>query len=393
MSVIGSQRSIFGDETGADGRVITDTDLNAISVNATRRAWEAPGYAGLMGFDEISSSGVRSYSDAFDGDTSALYSRMRGVFTIGRGLEVSMASLGTSVGSGFLGIWRDPDGPTPPPSSGANRMYWVSVSDGDIAATHTAAASGKTRWDLVCVTPSEVNASTVTRHFQDAITGDKSSQVVVPGRLPTITVSLTAGEESSGTPTLPEIPSGKYVVYAALVSDTAVTKVWDLTVPVGPLQDGVVMGAEGMFYGSEVAAPAWTPAQNLPYMKSVTSAAGDLIIFPPAHVKGAPDRRLMGVKISHKLYSGSTVKLTAFPTVPGASASDLVDLSASITRDGTQRTKVLDLRGGPYDVQSQPYWLNGLSYKNAADYAICLRINAESPTNTSYIYAVRWFYL
>lgn len=394
MSIIGSHRTVFGDESGTDGRALTDIDLNNVSVNMTRRAWEVPGYASLIGHGEIGSSAASDYSTVFAGTSQRALKY--GVFTIGRGLEVSSSGMGTSVGAGFLGIWDDPTGPAPPPASGANRMKWVSVADEDIAVTHVAAASGKTRWDLVCVTPSEVNASTVARHFQDATTGARSSQSVVPARYPTVAVSVVSGDEddpaSTDMPYLTDL-DGEHVLYGVLVSDSAIVSVWDFTVPMGTLKDGVTLGCEGVPSGSEVASPAWEVAQNQPSMKSVPAAAGELLLFPPAHVRGSSSSLLLGVKITHKLYSGNTVKLSVYPTAATGYIDDLTDISASITRDGSKRAKMLDLRGVPASENMRPLWMNGTAKKGAVDSMLCLRINAESPTNTSYLYEVRWFYL
>lgn len=391
MSVVGSQRSAFGDETGADGRALTDTDLNSIGVNATRRAWEVPGYAHLLGHDEISSSGAVDYSDVFAGTGSRLLDY--GVFTIGRGLEVSSSGLGTSVGAGFLGIWRDPDGPAPPPTSGDNRMYWVSVADGDIAVTHTAAASGKQRWDLVCVTPSEVNGDSATRHFQDAVTGVVTSEVVVVGRKPTITVSVVSGtEDNPGSANMPYLVdlSGEHVVYAVLVSDTAVVSVYDFTVPVGTIKSGLVLGREGTSFG----AAAWAPQEDNLGIASEVSVGGDLLIFPPVSVRGSVDGLLLGIKIVHKLYSGCSVYISALPTgAAGGSLVNLVTLTASITMDGTDRSKMLDLRGIPASENTPPLWLNGTNKKGQTDYALCLRVTAASTTNVSVIRNVQWYTL
>lgn len=392
MSIIGPQTASFGDETGADGRCPTDTDLNNISRGASRRAWEVPGYAHLLGHDEIGSSGMTDYSDVFAGTDSRLLNH--GVFTIGRGLEVSSSGLDTSVWAGFLGVWRDPDGPAPPPSSGDNRMYWVSVGDGDIAVTHTPAASGKTRWDLVCVTPSEVNGDSATRHFQDAVTGDISSQTVVVGRKPTITVSVVSGDEdtTANMPYLADLDD-EHVVYAVLVNDSAIVSVWDFTVPMGGVKDAVTLGCEGVPHGSEIVSPGWEVAQNQLSIKSVASAAGELLLFPPAHVRGSSSSLLLGVKIHHYLQAGSTVKFASYPTATGGSLSNIVDVSSRVTRDGTDRTKMLDMRGIPASENMQPLWLNGTGKKGSADSELCLRVSTGGSESVSYIYNVRWFYL
>lgn len=387
MSIIASNRTFF-----SDGESIISEDLNAISVNMTRRAWDAPGYAQLVGFDEISPSGMRPYGDAFDGDSSAMYARKRGVFTVGRGLTPAFINFSSAAGSGFLGIWSDPSGPAPPPASGANRMIWASISGGDIGATHTPAAAGKTRWDLVCVTVQEIDAATVTRDFKDATTGAETSESVVPGKGYTFATYVISGDESSGTADMPFISSGQYAVYGALVSNTAVIGVWDFAVPVGEVKHGVTLGREGMPFGSELSSPPWVVAQNQREMKSVTSAVGELLIFPPENVRGAPASLLLGIKIDHKLYAGNTVKLSCWPLSVG-SMSDIVDLSSSITKDGSVRSKALDLRGAPYSERTPPIWMNGTNGKGATDSTLCLRINAQSDTNESRIYAVRWFYL
>lgn len=385
MSIIASIRTFF-----SPGEGITSDDLNAISLNTTRRAWEAPGYAYLTGFDEVSASGLRSYADAFDGDSSAMYARMRGVFTVGRGLEPSFTGLWSGVGSGFLGVWNDPSGPTPPPASGSNRMIWASVSGGDIAVTHSPASSGKTRWDLICVTPREVDAAMVTRDFKDATTGALTSETVVPGKGYTFDLNHIEGDEASSNPTVPSVPTGKYAVYAVMVGNTEITKAWDFTVPVGTLKSGIVLGREGSSFG----AAAWAPQDSNTGLASEVSVGGDALIFPPANVRGSVDGLLLGIKLSHRLYSGCSVFLSAFPTgAAGGLLVNLATLTASVTMDGTDRVKTLDFRGTPYSDQTQPIWLNGTNKKGASDYALCLRVTAPDTTNVSVIKHVQWYTL
>ena len=388
MSIIVTPRSFF-----SAGQGVVAGDFNDISLNTTRRAWEVPGYASLVGFDEVGSSGLRPYADAFDGDVSALYARMRGIFTAGRGLEPSFSGLWSGVGPGIFGIWFDPDGPAPPPATGSNRMMWATCAAGDIAVTHDPAGSSRTRWDLITLVPeNDTDMPTVSRDFKDATTGAITTETIVPGKKFTFTTHHIAGEETTGTPDMPLVPEGEYGVYGALVDSTGVTKVWDLTVPHGTLKIGTVLGREGMSTGGELQSVSWTVAQNTIGIKSVESTPGDLLLFPPAQLRGTPDGLLLGIQLRHKLFSGTTVKLCSFPLGDG-SITDLVDLTSRVTRDGTVRSKALDLRGSAYDDRTPPIWMNGTNKKGAADSTVCLRIGASSSTDISYLYSVQWFTL
>lgn len=389
MSVIGSQRTTFGDETGADGRVITDTDLNEISRNMTRRAWEFPGYAGLIGFDQVGSS----YTGAFEG--LLIYSRIRGVYTYGEGLKPTFSGLGSSIGAGFLGCYMDGDTPTRPAAYGACKMHWVAAADGDIAYTHDAAASGKTRWDLITVALSEVNASTVPRHFKDAVTGQVSSQAVIPARQTTMAATLTKGEESSGTPTMPSVPSGGHVLYAVKVSDSAIVDLWDFTLPVGNLRESIVLARTGITFRDEWVVEA--AADGAFGMISSLPHQGDLFVLPPPELMGSRSTLILGASVHHSLASTCTVSLCRLAMQESDQGHiDIIDISSSFQMDSTLRRTTLDFCGYPgINKDKPPIWACGMPRKGETNSTIALRFNsdAQGHSATSIVRSVKWLTL
>lgn len=389
MSVIGSHRTSFGDESGTDGRVITDTDLNAISKNMTRRAWDIPGYAGLVGFDELSTTVVRSYADAFDIGAVPMYARIRGVYTFGRGLQVSMSGLGTSVASGMLGCYMDGATPSRPAASGDYKMHWVEVASGDIAYTHDVAASGKTRWDIITVALADVNASTVTRHFKDAVTGQVSSQAVVPARVTAMTATLTKGEESSGTPTMPSVAAGGHVVYAAKVSDTAVTDVWDFTLPVGVLKNSMTFGRDGISFSTD-----WDFGALDFECSSKSGIGGTVHLFPPDGLRGDPAARIIGLQVYYALYSGFRVYLSKMEVESASASSDMCEITGLFTMDGNPHSTVIDLRSLPFLADTMaPIWANGTNKKGMSSATVAIKVTSPVTTDVGSIRSVRWFSL
>jgi len=387
--MIGSQRTTFGDETGADGRVITDTDLNEISRNMSRRAWEVPGYAGLVGFDELTTTAVRTYADAFSVGAVPMYSRIRGVYTFGRGLEVSMSSLGTSVGAGFLGCYMDGAMPSVPALSGAGKMHWVTIVPSDIAYTHDAAASGKTRWDLITVALSEINASTVTRHFKDAVSGQVSSQAVIPARQTTMAATLTKGEESSGTPTMPSVPAGGHVLYAAKVSDTAVTEVWDFTLPMGVLKNSLTFGRDGISFSTD-----WDFGALDFECSSKSGIGGTVHLFPPEGLRGDPAARIIGLQVTYTLFSGFRVYLSKMEIESSSASSDMCEITSLFTIDEALHSTVIDLRSLPFLADTMaPIWANGLNRKGMSTSTVALKVTSPVTTDVGSIKSVRWFSL
>lgn len=389
MSTIGSHRTSFGDESGTDGRVLTDTDLNAISKNMTRRAWEIPGYAGLVGFDELSITVVRSYADAFDIGAVPMFARIRGVYTFGRGLQVSMSGLGTSVASGMLGCYMDGATPSRPDASGDYKMHWVEVASGDIAYTHDVAASGKTRWDIITVALADVNASTVTRHFKDAVTGQVSSQSVIPARATALTATLTKGEESSGNPTMPSVPAGGHVVYAAKVSDTAVTDAWDFTLPVGVLKNSMTFGRDGVSLASD-----WDFGALDFECSSKSGIGGTVHLFPPEGLRGDPAGRIIGLQVTYTLFTGFRVYLSKVEIESDVASSDMCEITSLFTIDEALHSSVIDLRSLPFLADTMaPIWANGLNRKGMSTSTVALKVTSPVTTDVGSIKSVRWFSL
>ena len=80
MTTIASQRTIF-----QDGEALTSSDLDAISQNCTRRAWEHPGYADLIGYDLFNAIVSTDYERILEASSGTSYARSLGVFTVGGG--------------------------------------------------------------------------------------------------------------------------------------------------------------------------------------------------------------------------------------------------------------------------------------------------------------------
>jgi hypothetical protein len=389
MSGETTERSYFGDEGGTDGRIICDTDLNSISNNMTRRAWEVPGYAKLLGFDQIETGG---YGSIFNADTApTCYARARGVFTIGGGLEPSVGgSLGSVVGAGMLGVWNDAT-PDPPSQNGVATMMWC-YSDGSEGVTHDAATTAYKRWDLVYCTIAEADAATVTRHFKDAVTGAVTSEVVVPAKKMVVTYGITKGtEKNDNSEVVPAPEAGKHLLYAVHIDATAIDSFLDLTIPVGPLKKWVQPGAHGTYVSTD-----WSVSSVSGHIISLHTDAQNFVIFSCPGLSGNGEARLLGLRIAYKLPAGSYCKLRRQVNDSTDAATDVLDLSAELTLNGTDQTKFLDLRGLPANAAGSVVWGGGARVKEQVAANTGLVLTMAGPTNDqggAVIYSVEWYWV
>jgi hypothetical protein len=377
---VGSNRTTF-----QDGEAIASQDLTQIGLNASQRAWETPGFANLLAFDLPGSS----YDIIFDTTSSVMYGRRLGVFTVGGGLAVSAPlspARGTVLGSGFAGLW-DETSPTPSDNNPSSaKMSWIRMPSNNWTWVHVAAGAGNTRYDIVHCAAVKSNLS-VTRHGKDATTGAKFSLPTNVAEQLNLDIAVTQGTQSTGTPSLPSFPAGRHVLYAARVSDTAITELHDFTIPVGPL-----VTAEGM--------PSLVPGLggSIPWAVdgafltgAASSGAGPLYAFPPSGIMGNSNSRILGFQMNHALKAGDTVKVVRM--VMTGTYTELIDVTSALgTIDGTDReASFIDLRGGPAGVALgwATYWGNGEHIKGPSLHqTIGLLIHAVG--SGSKVHAIKW---
>ena len=374
----GTNRTTF-----ADGVGIASQDLTAIGVGATQRAWESPAYANLLAFELF---GLSSYDSVFNGPSMTLQS---GVFTIGGGLAASATGFNSLAGAGYVGIWDETRMNPPQATDTVPRMSWTWAS-GDIFNTHAAATSGSTRYDLVHCALIRT-ALSVTRHFKDAATGAKTSSSQVIGEQLSLDVQVTTGTQSTGTPALPALPTGRHALYAVRVSDTAITEVHDFAIPVGTLRtsESIVASSPGV----DVSGFNWVSASIYGYAME-SSAAGDMYIFPPDGMRGNANSRLLGFSINHRLSTGDAVSLVKVPLRNSPPVLLNVVTTAIGTINGTllEGTPV-DLRGIPVSSPLwSPVWGNGgRSRIHDAHSTVALLIHAVGAG--SIVFGVTWYWI
>ena len=331
----------------AAGVGLSSVDLDQISVLASQRAWEAPGWANLLAFDLIG----QTYSDIFLG--AVTYASKYGVFTVGGGLVAEKSSLTSFLNPGFMGIMDETRVAPPASTDTLPRMSWCWIGNGDCSQTHGACSASNTRYDLVhaAVVRSDL---TVTRHFKDSSTGAKTSQTLINGEGLAVNFQVTAGTETTGTPTMPSLPANRHACYAVRVTDTGISEVHDFAIPTGTIQSGERMPiVDANLYG----VTSW--AIDTATVGGVTSsnATYQLYLLPPEGLLGNPNARLLGVQITHTLKTGDTVKLVKMPLI-GTTPTDLLDITTKMktgggSPDGSLQDVLVDLRGLP---STSPSW-------------------------------------
>lgn len=373
----GTDRTIFGDESGADGRALTDKDFNDISRNGSRRAWEVPGFADLMAFDllemEVAS---KSYGAMFMGDLSVLgYSaRKTGCFVRGGGLVPSKTLHTSNIAAGMLGVWNESGTLAPPLSNGDPQLLWAWTDALGTPFTHNTPASGYKRWDLITVRIEELDvAPGVSRDFQDATTGAYSSQTVTTAKRASVIFTLTEGTPTTGTPVVPGTPSGEHAVYAILVDGSyggILQQPLDLTIPAGPLKVGTTLPQiHGIYAGADWASNPLVQTGNI---ASVHSGSSDELFVPaPPGLSGNPFAKLLGAAVVHQFEVGGGAPTNGYCSlvrldvgVASSSFSQLYDLSTEMLVDGTRKRVFFDFRWAENTQPAPaPWWGNGTQTK------------------------------
>jgi hypothetical protein len=369
----GTNRTIFSDGCG-----LTSTDLSMIGINATKRAWEEPAHGNLLSLDLAIAGG---YDSTFAGASTALQS---GVFTVNGGLVASSSGLVSSLGAGHAGLWDETRLSPPNASDAAPRMSWVWTYQ-DWVHTHAAASSGNTRYDLVHCAIVKSNLS-ATRDFKDATTGAKTSETMVTAEQLALDIQVTSGTQSTGTPTIPSLPSGRHALYAVLVNSTTILEVDDFVIPVGPLVTGESILPS--FPGLGTAFPAWSQSDfSTGYLTVASVSAGPYYVAPPHGILGNPNARIIGVSISHELQSGDSVKLVRLAA--GSTESNLLTLSMT-TMDSQVHSQFIDLRGFPNG--GKPYWGHGRNDRTnpAPGHSFCALKFTAAGTG-SFVRGVTWY--
>jgi hypothetical protein len=409
MSITSTERTYFGDETGADGRAITDVDLNAISNNMTRRAWEIPGYADIIAFDQIEQTDAIDYAMIWQAYNSS-NARSGGVFTRGGGLQpYRFNALQTSIRGGLLGVWNMAGTQLPPAPDGVANMMWLQIhgtSSGSFPrVTHDDCAAGHQRWDLVVCTVSEVDSAAVQRHWEDAVTGAKTSQGVVPAKKMELSYSVVKGtpvttavapDPPGYNASVPQLPAGQHVLYAVLIdgdqggADVADIKEYrDLTIPTGRLR--------------KVMQPASTAVRDADWTvgtvdhsatTTATSAPAEIVFFPP--FSGDGEVRILAVKIAYKLASGSYTAFRRMTCNSPGGQQLIMDITRYLNTDGADHETLLDLRGAPSLAQNplSAFWAGGARIKEEALTNTGIALQLKGPSSDpggSKVYSVVWY--
>jgi hypothetical protein len=333
--------------TFSSGAGLASNDLTAIGLGASQRAWDAPDYANLLAFDL---AGL-PYASVFVGAVGDALAA--GVFTIGGGIVAEWTTgLESRLNPGFIGIWDESRATPPMAADSTPRMSWTWINTGTWTRTHAAASAGNTRLDLVHVAVVRSNLS-ATRHFKDATTGARTSQTLVIGEQLAVNIDVVVGAESSGTPTMPALPSGRHALYAALVTPTIVDKIYDFVIPVGTLKTGVEIPADSAStLGADWAASGTGIA---------SSTAGQAVVKAPAGLRGNPSARLLGVLIGHSLKSGDSAAIVQdiLHETGGSTVATTLDISGQLTMNGTPHLEFVDLRGLPATGTWSPVPIHG----------------------------------
>ena len=326
----GTNRTTF-----ADGCGLTSTDLTSIGMFASQRAWDAPDYANLLAFDLAK----LPYASVFTGLVGdALTS---GVFTVGGGVVAEWTSgLESHLNPGFIGLWDESRATPPMAADTTPRMSWTWINTGTWTRTHAAASAGTTRLDLVHATVVRSNLS-ATRHFKDSTTGAKTSTTQTIAEQLAINIDVTVGAESTGTPTMPALPSGRHALYAVLVTPTIVDKVYDFVIPVGTLKTAVEIPADS----ASTLGADWAASGT----GITSSGAGQAVLKAPAGLRGNPSARLLGVLVGHSLKAGDSAAIVQYIAheIGGSTVATTLDITGQLTVDGSPHLELVDLRGLP----------------------------------------------
>jgi len=333
-----------------DGEQCVADDYNAQQNVLTQRAWEVPGYSDLLSFARFGVGG------GYDANLSGgPWHIKQGVFVKGGGLLPLKSGLTSSLGGGFLGTWSGFDTGLGYPldvSVAPSRLQWVYLPPGAWSHNHNPAPSGQFRYDLVTCAITTVEGGETIRSFADDVTGALTS--TVDNKLSSLTLDLdptTAVVQGAAgaTPSLPVVPGGRRVLYCVRVSDSAITDIFDCTVPAGPLITSETLPAKDALLP---ASSSWTNTVSGGGISTggiVTTSAGQSMTIPaPSAMRGDPNLRMVGVAIRANLNAGDSLALYRLDSsVDGGALNLIADLTGSITTGGALGTILVDLRGLP----------------------------------------------
>lgn len=339
-----------------DGEVMSFADLNLISQGATKRAWDVPGYADTMGDALPRIIDGEDFGDCFDTPDVQL----GGVYTKGGGLQPSSSGLDSNIGAGFVGGYYH----NLPPSSFGPKMRWAFITKAAaIGFTHVPTGVGLFRWDYVEVECNENDSDAESQDFKDEVTGAISTSSLSKRRSLELTFSVNQGTPGAD-PIFPTLTSGKKVVCAFKVSDTAIVETRDLTWPFGPTISCIGAGTNSFRYG---AGAQWVPLADQGIGQVSAAAPGDeILLVPPMHF-GDPFARLIAIQLKHRLSPNALVRLARWKPNVGAETPEYgPNISFSFTRDSTYRFETHSLRSGPF-ASNSPMWCNGLKTKGLQD--------------------------
>ena len=376
-----------------DGESVEQTDFNGLQNALTLRAWEVPGFADMVAFDQFGGS---HYGPAFGNGGNG---RDYGVFTKGGGLLPTASGLISNLHPGMLGIWCRTGYGVPdadPLVTRSVRWFYLATS---WTYTHDATSSGQYRYDLVSCASAEAASVPTARPFQDATTGIATSVTVNKETVLTLDLALSAtvtkGVEagSAGAATIPAIPSGRNLLYYVLVHDSTITTVYDCTIPAGSLVTAVTHAKNAGVYG-----PGWT--DNGVGALTSPSGTGNLFCVAPPAIAGDPSVRILGAYVFCTLTSGDTVTVCSWSPAPAGAPTVLADVSSRFA-GGAGVGVLVDLRGlpaGSTDLPmaygaTGPLWANGSQNKlsNGAGDSNYIGIYFTTPGTGRVVYTVTWY--
>lgn len=326
-----------------EGEGLVSADFNNIVKGATQRAWEWPGYGALFPQAPLSATAFNSlWSGATDLDKAA--------FTAGPGLAPTFSGFSSYLGAGMIGVYAG----VSPPVILDPKMRWTYINGAHETAHAVNAHATLERWDAVVVTTAEAGSDSESRHFEDAVTGAKST--VSMNKRTTLTATITKREGTAGGGI--SIFAGDRILYAVRLppASAAIDDAKDLTFPIG--HPRVTFRDGGLAHGFSVGAGAWSTG-------IVAEAPdGTTKYYVPAPCAGDPSRRLLGIYVGYALSASATVKLVRLNNQNGVSVVE--DITSRFTLDGADRQVVIDLRGEPFVASgSGPIWGHGQRYKAA----------------------------
>lgn len=380
MALVDSEAVLYN-----DGEGLIHTDLNDAGAVAQQRAWEWPGYMDLF-------PQAMFFGATYDASLTVAADLNQKVFTKGGSGSLTASGLAVTIAGGFFGIYSA----AAPPAAMAANMRWVYL-DGTQSFTFSAAPAGQERYDVIQLQIVSQDGGAVSRDFKDATTGALSSASLNKRRklVGTFSVKVGVAATAGSAPdvSLQTLTSPNHYVALVRVSDTAVTLVQDLTMPLGPCQTHMSVPAKhSLPFG------AWA-ASSGGYGGMKSGAGGDPIyVFPPA-LMGDPTARLLGIDISYELAATSVVEINSI--MPGDSATGFfqqLDVITSLFTLGSPQVARIKLLGfSNVTVANQgPYWGHGDRVKagilSPGSFNRGLALKVVSASNADRINWVKWHF-